>query len=161
MSMLNRNFKKILGEILVCHTGGSGANNLLTTCMLNLNFFKKILGEILVCHTWGSIIFWPCPCWIYKNNLGEILVCHTGGSGVNNLLTTCMLNLNFKTILGEILACHVGSIIFWPCTGWIWIPPPIWQTKISPRIFCRFNMCMVKRWLTALEDRPGSHLEFF
>ena len=54
MYMLNLNFK-ILGEILVCHTGGGGVNHLLTMSMLNLNF--KTLGEILVCHTGGSIIF--------------------------------------------------------------------------------------------------------
>ena len=111
MHMLNL-YKKILGEILVCHTGGSiifwpctcwifkknsrwdpglsywGVNHLLTMHMLNL--YKKILGEILVCHTGGSIIFWPCTCWIFKKILGEILVCHTGGSII---FWPCMLNL--------------------------------------------------------------------
>ena len=53
MCMLNINFK-ILGEILVSHTGW--VNHLLTMCMLNLNC--KILGEILVFHITGeSIIF--------------------------------------------------------------------------------------------------------
>ena len=42
-----------------------------------------------------------------------------------------------------------------------WLTPPEWQTRISPRIFFRVNMHMVKRWLIPLDDRPGSHLEFF
>ena len=51
MCRLILNFK-ILGEILVSHTGildwGVEGNHLLAMCRLNLNF--KILGEILVCH---------------------------------------------------------------------------------------------------------------
>ena len=43
--------------------------------------------------------------------------------------------------------------------------PPVWQTRISPRILLklRFNMHMVKRWLIhpfPQYDWPGSQLEF-
>ena len=118
--------QKILGEILVCHTGGSiifwpctcwifkknsrwdpglsywGVNHLLTMHMLNL--YKKILGEILVCHTGGvNHLLIICTCWIFKKNSKW----DPGLSywGVNHLLTMHMLNL-YKKILGEILVCH-------------------------------------------------------
>ena len=43
------------------------------------------------------------------------------------------------------------------------IDPPVWQTRISPRILkFRFTLHMVKGdWPPAQYDRPGSHLEFF
>ena len=58
MCKLNLNFK-ILGEIMVCHTGildwGVEGNLLLAMCRLNLNF--KILLEILVHHMGGQSSF--------------------------------------------------------------------------------------------------------
>ena len=41
------------------------------------------------------------------------------------------------------------------------IDPPVWKTRISPGIFLKIQVHMVKRWLTPHYDRPGSHLEFF
>ena len=79
-------FKKIPGEILVCHPGGS-IIFWPCTCWI----FKKILGEILVCHPGGSIIFWPCAYWIFKKN--SMWDLGLSSRGVNHLLTMCMLNL--------------------------------------------------------------------
>ena len=127
-------FKKILGEILVCHLGGqssfahvhieslknsrwdpglSSGGGLSSFDHEHVESLKKILGDILVCHPRGCvIIFWPCACWIFKKNLGDILVCHPG-----------------------------GSIIFWPCACSILTLKKVWQTRISPRFFFKDSTC--------------------
>ena len=50
MCMLNINFK-ILGEILVSHTGW--VNHLLTMCMLNLNCHNS-RRDLVCCTAWWS-----------------------------------------------------------------------------------------------------------
>ena len=44
--------------------------------------------------------------------------------------------------------------------GWM-MPPSMTDHNLTYNFIYRFNMHMVKRWLTPQDDRPGSHLQIF
>ena len=54
--------KKILGEILACHT--RGVSHLLTMHVLNL--WNNSRWDPGLSYQGGSAIFWPCTYWIFK-----------------------------------------------------------------------------------------------
>ena len=42
------------------------------------------------------------------------------------------------------------------------IDPPVWQTRLSPRIFLKIQHAHGQKMIdTTPYDRPGSHLDFF
>ena len=85
-----------------------------------------------------------------KNILDEILVCHTWG-GQSSFDYGHVES--FKKILGEILVCHTWgvSIIFWPCTCWIFKNNSRWDPGLSylggSIIFWSCTCCICKKIL--------------
>ena len=141
---------------------------------------KEILGKILVCHLGGSIIFWPCACWILISPrifFKDSTCTWSKDDWPPNDRPGSHLEFFFKIQhahgqkmidppIDDRPGSHLefffdDSTCTWSKDDWPSPPFPRRQTRMSPRIFfSRFNMHMVKRWLTP-HDRPGSHLEFF
>ena len=42
-----------------------------------------------------------------------------------------------------------------------WLAPPVWQTRISPRIFLKIQHVHGQKMIDPQYDRPASHQEFF
>ena len=161
-------------------------------CWLNLNF--KIVGEILVCHTGGrgSIICWPCTCWIFKkNSKWDPGLSYQGSQSSFDRMHVESLK-KFKIpiwqtrisprIFLKIQHVHGQKMIgaqppqydrqeystefffkdstcTWSKDDW---PLKVWQTRISPRIFLKIQHVHGQKMIDPPRyDKPGSHLEFF
>ena len=180
-------FKKILGEILTCHTGGVG--HLLTMHMLNLKKNSRWDPGLSYLGGWSSfdhvhidslktfyVRSWPIILrgWssfdhahveYLKKILGEILACHTGG-----MSSFDHAHVDSKKNLCEILACHTGRlVIFWQCTCWLFKNISRWDPGLSYGGHQSFLALVPPVWHVHGQnmidlpryDRPGSHLEFF